>query len=68
MLHQITFYHYQLIPTYQIAEHYLTQTAFENPSVLRRDTVKSPWFPGICILNREEAFEDFAYLCKVAKR
>ena len=29
--------------------------------------MKSPWFPGICILNREEAFEDFAYLWKVAK-
>ena len=26
--------------TYQIAEHYLTQTAYENLSVLRRDTLK----------------------------
>ena len=68
MLHEITFHHYQLIPTYQIAEHYLTQTAFENPSVLRRDTLKSPWFPGISILKRVEAFEDFVYLWKVAKR
>ena len=68
MLHEITFHHYQLIPTYQIAEHYLTQTAFENPSVLRRDTLKSPWFPGISILKRVEAFEDIVYLWKVAKR
>ena len=54
--------------TYQIAEHYLTQTAHENLSVLRRDTLKSPWFPGVCMLHREEAFENFAYLWQVAKR
>ena len=54
--------------TYQIAEHYLTQTAHENLSALRRDTLKSPWFPGVCMLHREEAFENFAYLWQVAKR
>ena len=54
--------------TYQIAEHYLTQTAYKNLFVLRRDTLKSPWFPGICMLHREEAFENFAYLWQVAER
>ena len=34
--------------TYQIAEHYIKQTAYENLSVLRRDTLKSLWFPGVC--------------------
>ena len=54
--------------TYQIAEHDLTQTAYENLSVLLRDTLKSPWFPGVCMLHREKAFENFAYLWQVAKR
>ena len=54
--------------TYQIAEHYLTQTAYENLSVLRRDTLKTSWFPGVCILHREEAFENFAFFWQVAKR
>ena len=54
--------------SYQIAEHYLTQTAYENLSVLRRDTLKSPWFPGVCMLHREEVFGNFAYLWQVAKR
>ena len=44
----------------QITEHYLTQAAFENLSVLSRNTLKRPWFPGVCIFQRE-AFEDFAY-------
>lgn len=42
------FNYYSLVPTdmiYQITERCLTQTAFENLSVLRRDTLKSPWFP-----------------------
>ena len=50
--------------TYQVAEHYLTQTAYE----LRRDTLKSPWFQRVCMLHREEAFENIAYLWQVAKR
>ena len=54
--------------TYQIAEHYLTQTEYENLSVLRRDTLKNPWFPGVCLLHREEALENFGYLWQVAKR
>ena len=54
--------------TYQIAEHYFTQTGYENLSVLRRDTLKNPWLPGVCILHREKVFENFAYLWQVAKR
>ena len=37
-------------------------------SVLRRDTLKSPWFQGVCMLHREKNFENFAYLWQVAKR
>ena len=54
--------------TYQIAEHYFTQTGYENLSVLRRDTLKNPWLPGVCMLHREKVFENFAYLWQVAKR
>ena len=54
--------------TYQISEHYLTQTAYENLSLLWRDTLQSSWFLGVCILHREEAFENFDYLSQVAKR
>ena len=53
--------------TYQIAQHYLTQTAYENLSVLRIDTLKGLWFPGVCMLHREEALENFAFLWQVAK-
>lgn len=54
--------------TYQIAGHYFTQTAFENLAVLRRDNLKSPWFPGISMFHRHQETQDFTYLWQVAKR
>ena len=48
--------------------HTHTQTAYEDLSVLRRDTLKSLWFLAVCMLYREEAFENFSYLWQVAKR
>ena len=54
--------------TYQVAGHYLMQTAYENLSVLQRDNLKSQWFPGVCMLHRHEAFYHFVYLWQVAKR
>ena len=36
--------------TYQIAEHYLRQTAYENLSILQRDTLKSPF---VCYIERK---------------
>ena len=36
--------------TYEIVEHYLTQTAYENLSVLQRDTPKSTF---VCYVERK---------------
>ena len=38
--------------TYNITMHYLVQTGHENLSVQRRETSKSPWFPGPCAFVR----------------
>ena len=54
--------------TYNIAEHYLVQTVYENLAVLRRDSLTSPWFPGPVSFVRNVAEDDHRILWQAAKR
>ena len=57
--------------TCHIAGHYLVQTTHqknENSSVLRRENLKSPWFPDPCAFVRHLGEADHYMLWKAAKR
>jgi hypothetical protein len=54
--------------TFNIAEYYFTQTAYENLSLCRRDTDKHPWFPVPILVHRNKRTEDFKYFWQAVKR
>ena len=54
--------------TFNIAECYFTQTAYQNLSLRKRDCVKHPWFPGPLLIHRNRTTEDFKYFWQAVKR
>ena len=54
--------------TFNIAEYYFTQTAYQNLSLRKRDCVKHPWFPGPLLIHRNRTTEDFKYFWQAVKR
>lgn len=54
--------------TFNIAEYYFTQTAYENLSLRKKDTGKHPWFPGPILVHRNKTTEDFKYFWQAVKR
>ena len=54
--------------TFNIAEYYFTQTAYENLSLPKKDTGKHPWFPGPVLVHRNKTTEVFKYLWQSVKR
>ena len=54
--------------TFNIAEYYFTQTAYENLSLRKKDTGKHPWFPGPILVHRNKTTEDFKYFWQSVKR
>lgn len=54
--------------TFNIAEYYFTQTAYQNLSLRKRDSVKHPWFPGPLLIHRNRTTEDFKYFWQAVKR
>ena len=54
--------------TFNIAEYYFTQTAYENFSLRMRDSDKHPWFPGPILVHRNKSKEDFSYFWQAVKR
>ncbi len=54
--------------TFNIAEYYFTQTAFQNLSVRQKNSNKHPWFPGPLFIHRNKSTEDFKYFWQAVKR
>ena len=54
--------------TCSVANHYLVHTVYQNLSVVQRDTLKSPWFPGPCSFVRQAGEEKHRLLWQAAKR
>ena len=54
--------------TFNIAEYYFTQTAYENLSLPKKDTGKHPWFPRPILVHRNKTTEVFKYLWQSVKR
>ena len=59
---------YPVDTTYNIANHYLTHGAYQNLSLLERNELKHPWFPGIQMFHRSQEKEDVRYMWQAAKR
>ena len=54
--------------TFNIGQHYVTQMAYQNLSLLRKDTLTSPWFPRPVLIHRHQEKSDFSYLWQAVKR
>ena len=54
--------------TFNISEYLVTQTTYQQLSVIRRDNLKHPWFPGPIVFHRDQKQEDFAYFWQAVKR
>lgn len=54
--------------TFNIGGHYVTQTTYQNLSLLRKDTLKPPWFPGSVLIHRHQEQVDFSYMWQAVKR
>ena len=54
--------------TFNISEYLVTQTTYQQLSVVRRDNLKHPWFPGPIVFHRNQKLEDFAYFWQAVKR
>lgn len=54
--------------TFNIAEFLVTQTTYQQLSVIRRDNLKHPWFPGPIAFHRDQKQEDFSYFWQAVKR
>ena len=54
--------------TYNIANHYLIQTVYENSAVVKRDTEKSPWFPGRSAFVRNLSEEEHRWFWQSSGR
>ena len=49
--------------TCNIANHYLIQIVYEKLAVVKRDTEKSPWFPGPSTFVRNLSEEEHRWFC-----
>ena len=54
--------------TFNIAEFLVMQTTYQQLSVIRRDNLKHPWFPGPIAFHRNQKQEDFSYFWQAVKR
>lgn len=54
--------------TFNIAEYYFTQTAYQNLSLRRKDSGNHPWFPGPLFIHRNKSKQDFRYFWQAVKR
>ena len=54
--------------TFNIGQHYVAQMAYQNPSLLRKDTLTSTWFPRPVLIHRHQEKRDFSYLWQAVKR
>ena len=54
--------------TFNVGSHYITQTTYRNLSLLRKETMTAPWFPGPALVHRHQEKEDFAYMWQAVKR
>ena len=54
--------------TFNIAEYLVTQTTYQQLSVIRRDNLKHPWFPGPIAFHRNQKQADFAHFWQAVKR
>ena len=54
--------------TFNIGQHYVTQMTYQNLSLLRKDILTSPWFPGPVLIHRHQEKSDFSHLWQAVKR
>lgn len=54
--------------TFNVANHYLVQTVYQNLSVLNTYTLKHPWFPGPCAFVRNIGEAEHRIFWQAAKR
>ena len=54
--------------TFNIANHLVTQTTYKQMSVIGRESLKHPWFPGPFLIHRNQSAEDFSYFWQAVKR
>ena len=54
--------------TFNIGEHYVTESAFRYLALRKRNDDGHPWFPGPIMAHRNKETADFAYLWQACKR
>ena len=47
--------------TFNIANYLVTQTTYKQISVIGRESLKNPWFPGPFLIHRNHSAQDFSY-------
>ena len=51
-----------------IANYLVTQTTYKQMSVIGRESLKNPWFPGPFLIHRNQSAQDFSYFWQAVKR
>ena len=54
--------------TFNIANYLVTQTTYKQMSVIGRESLKNPWFPGPFLIHRNQSAQDFSYFWQAVKR
>ena len=54
--------------TFNTANYLVTQTTYKQMSVIGRESLKNPWFPGPFLIYRNQSAQDFSYFWQAVKR
>lgn len=54
--------------TFNIANYLVTQTTYKQLSVIDRESLKNPWFPGPFLIHRNQSTQEFSYFWQAVKR
>ncbi|CAB3980942.1 Hypothetical predicted protein [Paramuricea clavata] len=54
--------------TFNIATYLVTQTMYKQMSVIGRESLKNPWFPGPFLVHRNQSMQEFSYFWQAVKR
>ena len=54
--------------TFNIANYLVTQTTYKQMSLIGRESLKNPWFPGPFLIHRNQSAQDFSYFWQAVKR
>lgn len=54
--------------TFNIASYLVTQTTYKQLSVIGRESLKNPWFPGPFLIHRNQSTQEFSYFWQAVKR